>query len=710
VNIFLKDWIYRPKMTINGQIILNDKSSQAKQPHFMTDIKLLPYQLAVIHALGEFEKTHQAGRYRTDSIRVKLPPGTGKTHAVLGHVLNNPIPPQFGKFEKLFYNQTNYVLAERIGDNREYVPANIIFVATSVFQQWKTVLDSITGLSYFAIDNQVSMNEFANTIPTGMIMRYQIILVKLGDISSGNLQYLESENTAKKFSTVNVFSALTARLTFPRVILDDYDVNADYRTAILPDSSIFLLVSATNNMQPMLKVDNNRRVGATLNALLYDSNTLTANLDWVNACSRITKINAWKYKILNPQQGLIDAVGELDDGVAVADMLNGDAVADAARTAGAEVASITAIIKRLISKNYKKYAKARMLMDIFSQEKVEEWLENGDEIEEQKPMSESAIKKKIADFKREKKVTFPQYVDEGLATAIIGVYDHNRAISEQIAPKVNSVLDNFRAGSCEVCTRSVENLPVMLLICCNKIVCVDCFTVKIGNPTTMSKSTSFQCICCRSRVPFSTVMNIKSAKIEDLCFDGEDEIDLAEDDGDVDASDVDTTDADIPADKKILLTEKPINKKFEIALRVLLGDRNSTEQVQVSTYEHEQPAGAADVGVAPERVPVKCLIFCNYDGPLKDLHDYLSANGIASHMLKGSPKKIAEIVTTFASDTSNALLINSITKCAGLNLQFATDMILMQPLDNKKLETQVVGRAQRIGRVHNLRLHQFEYI
>ena len=89
----------------------------------------------------------------------------------------------------------------------------------------------------------------------------------------------------------------------------------------------------------------------------------------------------------------------------------------------------------------------------------------------------------------------------------------------------------------------------------------------------------------------------------------------------------------------------------------------------------------------------------------------LDENSIKYLKLQGTHSKISTIISTFKNSNIHptVLLINSSEHCAGLNLQFATDLIFFHKIINDNIESQVAGRAQRIGRTSNLNIHFLLY-
>ena len=61
-------------------------------------------------------------------------------------------------------------------------------------------------------------------------------------------------------------------------------------------------------------------------------------------------------------------------------------------------------------------------------------------------------------------------------------------------------------------------------------------------------------------------------------------------------------------------------------------------------------------------------------------------------------------IYAFKTGEINVLFLNSKNNGAGINLQEATDIILYHKM-NENLETQILGRANRIGRDIELKVH-----
>ena len=100
----------------------------------------------------------------------------------------------------------------------------------------------------------------------------------------------------------------------------------------------------------------------------------------------------------------------------------------------------------------------------------------------------------------------------------------------------------------------------------------------------------------------------------------------------------------------------------------------------------------------------KFLLFSNYDQTFDNIQTKLLENNITIGKLQGTPSMINNTIKKFDEGHINVLMLNASNYGSGLNLQMATDIIIYHEL-NKELETQVIGRAQRLGRTTILNVY-----
>ena len=100
----------------------------------------------------------------------------------------------------------------------------------------------------------------------------------------------------------------------------------------------------------------------------------------------------------------------------------------------------------------------------------------------------------------------------------------------------------------------------------------------------------------------------------------------------------------------------------------------------------------------------KFLLFSNYDGTFENVNKRLNDEGITNNKLVGSSAVINSVIKRFTNGDIRVLMLNALNYGSGLNLQMATDIIIYHQLDIE-LETQVIGRAQRMGRSNSLNVY-----
>ena len=100
----------------------------------------------------------------------------------------------------------------------------------------------------------------------------------------------------------------------------------------------------------------------------------------------------------------------------------------------------------------------------------------------------------------------------------------------------------------------------------------------------------------------------------------------------------------------------------------------------------------------------KWLVFSEFDATFNSLLDNLSSNGISFSKICGTGAHIDNIINNFNNSIINVLLLNAVNFGMGINLEMATDVLIYHKLSSE-IEKQVIGRAQRPGRVEPLNVH-----
>ena len=109
----------------------------------------------------------------------------------------------------------------------------------------------------------------------------------------------------------------------------------------------------------------------------------------------------------------------------------------------------------------------------------------------------------------------------------------------------------------------------------------------------------------------------------------------------------------------------------------------------------------------------KFLVVSNYDSTFTNIQQKLLDNNIKFSMITGTSAHIQKVIREYVSGEIQVILLNSTHFGSGLNLEMTTDIIIYHKL-KKSTETQVVGRAQRLGRTSQLNVtylkHTNEYM
>jgi hypothetical protein len=106
----------------------------------------------------------------------------------------------------------------------------------------------------------------------------------------------------------------------------------------------------------------------------------------------------------------------------------------------------------------------------------------------------------------------------------------------------------------------------------------------------------------------------------------------------------------------------------------------------------------------------KFLVVSLYENSLNDLFEKLKDNNLESSKLGGNNLVVNKTLERFRNPDNSlkCILLNAYSYGSGLNIPETTDIIIYHKL-TKALETQVIGRAQRFGRVGSLHIHYLQH-
>ena len=102
------------------------------------------------------------------------------------------------------------------------------------------------------------------------------------------------------------------------------------------------------------------------------------------------------------------------------------------------------------------------------------------------------------------------------------------------------------------------------------------------------------------------------------------------------------------------------------------------------------------------------IVFSSWDETFDIIKKVFSEHEISFMELNGHKSTRQKKLKEFREGKYNVVFLNSRFNGAGINLEFVSDIIMYHEM-NSSLETQVVGRALRIGREGPLNVHHLLY-
>jgi SNF2 family DNA or RNA helicase len=250
---------------------------------------------------------------------------------------------------------------------------------------------------------------------------------------------------------------------------------------------------------------------------------------------------------------------------------------------------------------------------------------------------------------------------------------------------INRVFDNIRNGECGVCLSNFDSEETSYCLrCCGALFCEACLAdanqlksqydviSKTNQPTG-------SCANCKARIYMNDVIGVPAKfNIEDIVKMLTQETIAAETEPEIEVQN-----PKLQALLDIIRGKTPENmEKFTKNIRNLMQGKNDV------------PYTGTDR---------KVLVFASFNETLEIIENLLKQANIKFESLHGTHNEISQTIKRF-QESGTVLLVNSRTHCAGLNIQFATDIVYAHKITDANIEAQVAGRGQRIGRKFNLNI------
>jgi SNF2 family DNA or RNA helicase len=476
-----------------------------------------------------------------------------------------------------------------------------------------------------------------------------IVVLKNGTMSDGDT----------KVTTVEAMKqyAEQRKSKWARVVYDDFDV-----CSIKIDEIPYLwrvLVSSTDGINAI-----QRRTFEVRFMDYYRSISL-----------KIPKIYTKQYKFHNADGTLVQLLGTIDNMDTMVEMLNGDAIQTAAEKLGIKSKSVADIFSRVLDNNYTKYIRGTTISKYFN-EAIAKFTESDE------PQEPDYVVNLIKCIKRGQSVIpYGPCATLDILNNTKDKYDNEIKESSHVIERIKG---NIKDGICQVCALPLENQNTFINKCCGVIICDVCGTM--GNKLRNRGDTIVgKCVNCLTDINVTDMIFInRTFNVETLVQSKGDE------------------------DESFKEEPKPTKQPSKLDALLSIVRNEPINGTDVTNSVHYDSSVMDGIHILPSSQHTKTIIFASFEESLNNISDLLTENKVRFLKLGGQTSSIHKQVTAFRNDV-DILLVNSSLRCAGLNLEFATDVIFYHKIIDPKIAAQVICRAQRIGRTSNLQVHTLLY-
>ena len=718
----MKSWIKQPKKTcttwthdVNGIETLLDNNYQKIESVPGLKTSLFQHQKTVIKAMVDIENNRKfdiscnsdVKQIKTTAGILSEAVGSGKTIDILSVILLQKIPSVYPDISGILLTKPRSVYKRNTSFSscvrkkfRNILKSTIIFTGVSVLNQWVEAVKTFTSLSYFVVSDVRDLQKLIMMMENKSINQYDLVIVKNGKVTRpikfpSHIK-IEDKNNKKTTSYIYNNIANMRNVCWARVVIDDFDtISLPHNAGIV--SSLFTWYISSTKKSMIMKNCPNIEHRTTSDMLMYDNYSCgnimdnrilfyTLNIrnspqfikETSNICS--PKFYLYTFKNTNNQyMGLLGMMGD-NEATEIMEMLNGDAIETAAEKLGIKTNSVADIFQLMLGKQFDRFKKSSDVLSFITEVEPFQGMR---EPMSQNPDQMDTYKKSDLFIQRQINYNYPN-----LKGLIDNTKEENLAIKQKSGIAIDRVKNNIKEGECPICTSELNDLEeeTIILKCCGVVLCSMCCFGTIFPP----HSSNGQCSNCRSPLTLQSLIYLKSNFDLDNIMEEKLYVECVSDDD----------------EKEEYVAPPPPRTKYDAMIDIITG-KTPSGRICVDVHVANLMKGTA---ILPKPLYNKVLIFANYDETIQKIKDILDENNIIYDKLGGTHKEISQTVNKFTKcNKSCVLIINSIKHCSGLNLQSATDLIFAHKILDKAIETQVIGRGQRLGRTSQLKVHFMLY-
>jgi SNF2 family DNA or RNA helicase len=695
----------------------------------LSGIKLRPHQCVVVRALIDLETARVAkldcgktvNTVASSAIVLSEPFGTGKTYEIIAMVLLKPIPqaiPDYKFVTAPTYEPrigTSFVLERRI-TGKSTIRPNLIVVGSSVLIQWeRAIAEHAPQLRVFTIANYYSLKQFQSMYNSGAVNHFDVVLLKNGKVT-GRLALGNDANTREYHSLVTTIGKITYGKWWSRVFYDDFDVIELSGNAIDALSTVYVSATRKKNRDPRQSTriadfrgrlrDTFRRplVEVTTDTVLFRCFNVRNDSEFVEASTRVTVMNQFKYVYDNPDDNFIRLIGALgeDNANAIMEMLNGDAPGTAAEMLGIKSNSIADIFQKVLDNKYDDYIVSSRAVDACARARDVAARIPPHPKGKNHPIAKLAKLRTVLNRGEDIGEQHMKYSSESLFSFLAETLREFTERKQQSGLAIQRVIDNAKEGMCQICCMDLGGIDTFIVKCCGIILCDMCGGKGNNFRSTYDrkeerKTAMGSCANCKAPVDprRDLVFLDRNFSLESLLKARGDE----------------RPPAPAEPDEALPTPAEPegpeiANPKLRALLAIIRGQQPESRQ-PLSLHIDRLLEGTVDIPPDPDNA--KVVVFASYNETLHKIEGMLREQGVAYERLMGTHREMADTVDRFRAGAMRVLLINSQQHCAGLNLEFCNHMVLFHYITNQNVIGQVVARCQRMMRTENLQLHLLCY-
>ncbi len=681
-------------------------------------VNLFIHQQTVVKAMVDLENApvrlfgNGPEKIRTSSGVLSEPVGSGKTVEVLSVILL-----QNTKLYRTAVYSTNLIWFKKF---KHVFKPTLIIVASSVLDQWTKAIEQFTNLKFFVISNIGTLTTFIDMVHNKTINMYNVVLIKNGTVTKmphnfqrcydyitgtpyGDAYDIIDSCTHLQKPHIYTIVASICNICWNRVVIDDFDVIKLPQDSKIINASFTWYISSTVNNRPV-RSDTMERIKDTTTLLLhqsssclkilktkqiYDNFNIRNSPEFLQQSSELSIPLCLLHIVPNKNDILINALLGIDipNMEIITDMLNADAINDASEKLGIKATSVIEIFEYILGNQYTAFKSSIEILAFIETQKDVVLFSSLPT----PPVGCTYKKEDLIELKpiRYNYPKIKQFLDE---------YEERYTnIKNTSSGIIERMRDNLLEGECPICLNNLsdEREDIIIFKCCNIVTCGKCcFSVIFKQ--VQSKS---PCVNCRAEITIKDIVYLNNLDFKyDELLDRIDKKNIS--------SVVFSQEVKKPCEQKEINPEESnaVITKISVIIDILKSNHQG-KKIKLNASNIVMGPGTAQISNIK-----KVLIFGGYDGPLKELLTAVSDLGFSSLFLRGTHKQISSIADKFNKMTENCVLfINSMNYCSGLNLQTATELIFMHYIVNQNVETQVIGRAQRLGRQNKLQIHYVAY-